>query len=95
MTKSIVGDPHDCLGGKYKQFGKKIAFQLEKKTLNPSAQRKIKNSNYIVLDEKNAFRFNLGPREVPQPENMNSHFHAFSGWGTSQGPKLNLKAFFS
>ena len=22
------------------------------------------------------------------------HFHAFSGWGTSQRPKLNLKAVF-
>ena len=30
---------------------------------------------------------------MPQPENMQFHFHAFSGWGTSQGPKLNLKAF--
>ena len=26
---------------------------------------------------------------------MHFHFHVFSGWGTFQGPKLNLKAFFS
>ena len=53
------------------------------------------NSNYIVLNEKKALRFNFGPWEVPQPKNMHFHFYAFSGWGTSQGPKLNLKAFFS
>ena len=54
----------------------------------------IYKCNYIVLYEKNAFRFHLGPREVPQPENMHFHFHAFSGWGTSHGPKFILKAFF-
>ena len=25
--------------------------------------------------------------------NLHYHFHAFSGWGTSRGPKLFLKAF--
>ena len=40
----------------------------------------LKNSSYIVLYEKKAFRFDFGPREVPQPENMQFHFHAFSGW---------------
>ena len=45
--------------------------------------------------EKNAFRFDFGSCKVPQPENMHFYFHAFSGWGTSLGPKLNLKAFFS
>ena len=44
---------------------------------------------------KTLFRFDFGPRKVPQPENMHFHFHAFSGWGTSRGPKLNLKAFSS
>ena len=55
----------------------------------------IYNSDYLVLYEKNAFRFDFGPREVPQPENLHFHFHAFLGWGTSRGPKGNLKAFFS
>ena len=31
---------------------------------------------------------------LDQPENMHFHLHAFSGWGTSKGPKLNMKAFF-
>ena len=61
--------------------------------IGQNAPQKIKNSNYIVLHGKNAFRFNFRPREVPQPENMHFRFHAFSGWGTSRGPKLNLKAF--
>ena len=45
--------------------------------------------------EETAFRFDFGPCKVPQPENMHFNSHAFSGWGTSRGPKLNLKAFFS
>ena len=28
---------------------------------------------------------------MPKLENLHFHFHAFSGWGTSQGPKLFLK----
>ena len=40
------------------------------------------------------FRFDFGPGKVPQPKNMHFHFHAFYGWGTFQGPKLNLKAVF-
>ena len=86
------GDSHGCLVGKYKSFcKKKLASQLEKKALNPSAQdlkmqwkinlftllnkgqnaKKKRNYNryYIVLYEKNAFRLNFGPLEVPQPEN--------------------------
>ena len=31
--------------------------------------QKNQSSKYIVLYEKNAFRFNFGPQEVPQPEN--------------------------
>ena len=46
----------------------------------------FKNSNYIVLYEKNAFIFNFGPQEVPNQENMHCHFHALFGWGTSPGP---------
>ena len=53
------------------------------------------NSNYIGLCLKTAFRNNFGPWEVPKLENLHFHFHAFSGWGTSQGPKLFLKAFFT
>ena len=52
-------------------------------------------SNYIGLYEKTAPRFDFGPRKVPQPENMHFHIHAFYGWGTSRGPKLNQNAFFS
>ena len=33
-------------------------------------------------------------REVPELENLHYHFHAFSGWGTSQSPKSVLKAAF-
>ena len=35
----------------------------------PNLPKKSWNSNYVVLYEKNAFRFNFGPREVPQLEN--------------------------
>ena len=35
----------------------------------PKGQGRVKNSIYIVLYEKNAFRINFGPREVPQSEN--------------------------
>ena len=48
-------------------------------------------SNYIVLYEKNVFRFNFGPQEVPQPENAWKWKCIFSGWGTLP----NMKAFFS
>ena len=40
-------------------------------------QKKIRNSNYIVLYEKNAFRLDFGPREVPQPETCNFTFMCF------------------
>ena len=42
-----------------------------------SNKKKIKNGNYIVLYEKNAFRFDFGPRKAPQTENIHFHFHAF------------------
>ena len=47
------------------------------------------------LYEKTAFGFYFGPREVTKLENIRFHFHAFSSWGTSKGPKLNPKAVFS
>ena len=28
-VKSKFGDPHDCLGGTYKRFGKKLASKLD------------------------------------------------------------------
>ena len=62
--------------------------------IDRNAPKKIQNRKYIRLYEKNAFGFNFGPREVPKLENMHFHFHAFSGWGTSRGPKLNPKAVF-
>ena len=34
-------------------------------------------SKYIVLYEKNAFAFDFGPCEVPQPENIDFQFYAF------------------
>ena len=37
----------------------------------------FQNSNYKVLYEKNALRFNFGPRKVFRLENMHFHFHAF------------------
>ena len=49
-----------------------------------NAPKKIKNSNYIELCVKTAFRNNFGPREVPKLENLHFHFHAFSGWGISE-----------
>ena len=45
------------------------------------------NSNFITLYGKNAFRNDLGPWEVPKLQNLHFHFYAFSGWGTSRGPK--------
>ena len=53
------GDPHGCLVGKYKPFGKKMSFLAWL-------------YNYIALYEKSAFRFNFGPLEVtrlgPSPQ---------------------------
>ena len=43
---------------------------------------------------KNAFRINFGPPEVPQSENAWKWKCMFSGWGTLQGQKSNLKAVF-
>ena len=63
--------------------------------LDEMLKKKVKNNNYIGLCVKTAFRNNFGPREVPKLENLNFHFHAFSGWDTSRGPKLFLKAFFT
>ena len=34
--------------------------------MGQNAPKKIYNSNYIVLFEKNAFRFDVGPRKVPE-----------------------------
>ena len=45
---------------------------------------------YLKTDLKTAF----GRWEVPKQENLHFHFHAFSGWGASQGPILVLKAVF-
>ena len=73
--------------------GKSIFFTLLNMNQNAPFKKK-KNSNYSVLYEKNAFRFNFGPREVPQPENAWKWKCMFSGWGTLRGPKSNLKAFF-
>ena len=57
--------------------------------------KKISNSNYIGLDWKTAFRINFEPWEVPKlKKKLHFHFHAFSGWGTSRGQKLILKAVF-
>ena len=50
--------------------------------------------NYIRLYKKAASGFDFGLWEVPKQENMHFHFHAFSGWGTSPGPKSNPKAVF-
>ena len=63
--------------------------------IGQNTPKKIKNINYIVLYGKTAFKLDFGNCEVPQPENMHFHFHAFSDWGTSRGPKLILKAVFS
>ena len=41
------------------------------------------------------FRNNFGPWEVPTLENTHFYFHAFSGLGTSRGPKLFPKADFT
>ena len=41
---------------------------------------------------KTAFRINFGPLEGPNLENV--HFHAFFGWGTSRGPKLDPNTVF-
>ena len=36
----------------------------------------------------------LNAREIAKRENLHFHFHAFTGWGTSQCPKSFLKAVF-
>ena len=56
--------------------------------------KKIVNSNYIALYQKTAFETDFGPREIPKLENLPFHFHAFSGWGTSQSPNSVLEAVF-
>ena len=59
--------------------------------------KRSKNCNHIGLYQKTAFKFIFGLWEVPKLENswnMHFHFHAFSGWDTSQSPKLNPKAVF-
>ena len=43
----------------------------------------LKNSKYIALCVKTAFRNNFGPLKVPKLENPHFHFHVFSGWGSS------------
>ena len=61
--------------------------------IGQNAPKKNLNSNYIVLSEKNVFRFNFGPREVPQPEYAWKWKCMFSGWGTLRGPISNMRAF--
>ena len=63
--------------------------------LRQNAPQMFFNSIYIGLCVKTAFRKNFGSREVPKLENLHFQFHAFSGWGTSQGPKLFWKAVFT
>ena len=110
------GDPHGCLRGKYKPFGKKNLLPSLKKEEEPfyarfentignpfltllnigrNAPSFLKNNNYIVLYGKTAFRFDFGTCKVPTPEYMHFHFHAFSDWGTSRGPKLFLKVLYN
>ena len=47
----------------------------------------IKNSNNIALHLKTALKTDFGLWEVPELENMQFHFHAFSSGGTFHGPK--------
>ena len=71
------------------QFKKKTFFNIRQ-----NAQKSIYLCNYIVLYKKTALRFNFGLWEVPNLENVHFHFHAFFGWGTSRGPKLDPKVVF-
>ena len=49
----------------------------------------FKNSNYIALLSKTAFKTDFGPREVPQSESESAGFLVT---GTSGGPKSFWKA---
>ena len=60
-----------------------------------NAPKKFQNNNCIGLCVKTAFENNFGPPAVPKLENLHFQCHAFSGWGTSQGPKLFPKAFIT
>ena len=52
---------------------------------------KILNINYIGLYGTTTFGNDFKPQEV----HLHFYFHAFSGWGTSQGPKSIPKAVIS
>ena len=43
---------------------------LQRNFLGQNAPKFFLNSNYIALYQKTAFGFDPGPREVPEPENM-------------------------
>ena len=83
-----------------KQFSYKVLYNYYYTFIffntDPNAPFKKLNKkcNYRGLYEKNAFINSFGPWEVPELENLHFHFRAFSGWGTSRGPKSVLKAVF-
>ena len=61
------------------------------------AQKNLKKSYYIELYQKTPLGLNFGLWEVPYRKMQESEsvcFCEFSGWGTSQSQKLNLKAVF-
>ena len=72
-------------------------FKIQEKSIFLNAifiEKKIIVSNYVGLDLKPAFGINFGPQEVPKPENLLLHFHAYSGWSTSRGPKMYSESSF-
>ena len=48
-------------------------------------QKRSQKKNRTVI-KSGFFRFDFEPGKEPLAKNMNFHFHAFSGWGTFQGP---------
>ena len=89
-----------------KPFGKENA-SLPEKITDPSAQdlkiqweipfigQNALKKNFRMVIIKYFMRKMLSDLIVPQPENAWKWKCMFSGWGTSQGPKLNLREFFS
>ena len=61
--------------------------------IGQNAPKKNLNSNYIVLNEKNSFRFDFGPRKAPQPEKCIFTFMHFPVWHFP-GSKIESESIF-
>ena len=67
---------------------------LKRQFSNQILDKKNYNSKYWYLILTKCFQNKFWTSESAKTRNMNFHFCLFSGWGTSQGPKLIPKAVF-